>query len=644
MNNDPGNVDSGLNLLNMLEDNLEEFDSDHFHEFFTYAGENYQDEFGGETEDTVERGRTRERKRKRSFISAFFYLIGQRFKSGRIRREQARRSEEEEIREPRNIPKLAARYARPIGSMAARSRIAFVICALMVYLTVSFEFTGSAAVIGSSRSLMLSVLMLMQLVTMLLCLEIPVIGFFTAIRGKAGAETLITASFIVTFADSAVALLTGNMTQGLPFVAISALSAMFGLRGMLSYNTAMRDSLRVLSKIKSPWGLVADTDSVEDRTVLKRLPDSTKGFYRNLMGRDICEHVYSYAAPLMLVAAVVLAFLSTVVRSRIGDFLHVLAALVAVTASFSALSAYSMPFKTVASLARRGGCAVAGWTGADKLFDIDGVYITDNDLFPRGAQTVVGVRVVGNMSRYKAAEYAGSLTAESGSSLSMPFDELMREEGAAPVDVLNFNSYDGGGIGGMIRGESAMLGTAGFMTMMGIRLPEDAPSGRVIYLSVNSRVAAMFAVKYKASDAVRRSLAALKRTRLTMLFALKDFNLAPKLLEKRFGVNLAGAEYIPLEDCYRIAREEVAKNDDTVGVVNKGGFIPMARTAAYAAKLRQAALISTAVSVLGSIAELVILFYMCWNGPVYSVTVWAVGLFMLAMYLITVILANLTRR
>ncbi len=115
----------------------------------------------------------------------------------------------------------------------------------------------------------------------------------------------------------------------------------------------------------------------------------------------------------------------------------------------------------------------------------------------------------------------------------------------------------------MIRGESAMLGTAGFMTMMGIRLPEDAPSGRVIYLSVNSRVAAMFAVKYKASDAVRRSLAALKRTRLTMLFALKDFNLTPKLLEKRFGVNLTGAEYIPLEDCYRIAREEVAKNDDT---------------------------------------------------------------------------------
>jgi type IV secretory pathway TrbD component len=50
------------------------------------------------------------------------------------------------------------------------------------------------------------------------------------------------------------------------------------------------------------------------------------------------------------------------------------------------------------------------------------------------------------------------------------------------------------------------------------------------------------------------------------------------------------------------------------------------------------------VSVLGSIAELVILFYMCWNGPGYSVTVWAVGLFMLAMYLITVILANLTRR
>ena len=249
-NGDPNGFDSGDNLMGMLDENLEEFDSEHFHEFFTYAGDNYREEFGPEAEETVERGRIRERKKKRSLLSAFFYLIGQRIKSRRIRKLDAAVPADPVIREPKNIPKEAAKYSRPLGSMVWRSRIALVICAAMIYLTLSFTISGRAAVIENNSFLLVSVLMIMQLVTMLLCLEVPITGIISAARGEPGAETLITASFIFTFTDSAVKLLTGDMSQGLPFSAVSALSAVFGLRGMMYYNSAVRDSLRVLSKVK----------------------------------------------------------------------------------------------------------------------------------------------------------------------------------------------------------------------------------------------------------------------------------------------------------------------------------------------------------------------------------------------------------
>jgi hypothetical protein len=50
------------------------------------------------------------------------------------------------------------------------------------------------------------------------------------------------------------------------------------------------------------------------RTILKKDLSRTEGFYNNLVQADVCERTYTYAAPLLLIAALLFAILASIGR------------------------------------------------------------------------------------------------------------------------------------------------------------------------------------------------------------------------------------------------------------------------------------------------------------------------------------------
>ncbi len=618
-----------------------------FDDYANYSAREYDEELAETVRETVEQGQEKEKREGPSVFNSFFMLLGEKLSDLNEKRRESQKIEaaDSEIEEPESLEKEARRYARPVGNITVRSRIAFVLSAVMVLLVAVFEITGRGWFgIGENAVLMTGVLLVMMLLVIFFCVEVPLRGICSIIRGKVTAESLVAISCFVTLLDGVIILISRNAERGLPFVVVSALSVMFGMRGLRSYYIGMRNSLRVASKVKSPWGIVIDDETVLDRNVLKKLPNTTDGFYKNLIRRDICEHIYTYAAPIMLITALVFAFIGTVVRGRGGEFIHALSALVGVTASFSCMSAYANPFRLVSIITRRLGCAIAGWTGADKMFSTDGAFITDTDLFPKGTQSVSGMRKIGDITDYKAMEYVGSMIIASGSELEHPFRDMLRDNGVNPVYVDSFSCYEGGGIGGMIHNDNVLVGTAAFMNLMGVRMPEDLVRNSGIFLAVNRRLAAVFTVNSVPSNAVQNSLLAMRGTRMNMLLASRDFTISPKTLQQRFKVPMDGVEYIPLNDCYRMTQTDELEKIDTAGIISLGSLSSFAETVAKAVQLRQITLMNTAVSILGSVAGLFLVFYMCWNGPITSVTSWAMTLFMFAMHFVTIVLSNLVKR
>ena len=633
------------------EEIIKDFDSQKLKDFFTYADDKYAadgfaEKFGDEAEETVKKGEKRARKINMPAFDTTFKMLGSKLSAAWEQHLQRRTEEEADtyISLPKSLEKEERRYARPVPGQYSRTNISFIICVIMALMSMTFEIRGHAFIVGENGLTLTALLMVALLAVMFLCFDVTIVGFYSAIKGKFSGEALIALSCVVSLIDGAVILLSHGYKSGMSLCAVSALSVVFGARGAAYYNLGMRDTLKVLTREKDKFGIHADTETVEDRSVLKEYSNAVDGFYANLLRRDICEHLYSYAAPIMALTAIVFAFLSTVVRGRPGDFFHAFAAMTAVSASFSCLSAYSMPFKNVAQIARKTGSAVAGWEGADKLADADGVFISDNDIFPAGTQYVTGVEVNEQVGRQKAIEYAGSLAAASGCGLENPFNELMKSEGVNPSGVEDFSCYEGGGIGGVVRSENVLMGTSAFMDLMGVIIPEEYAKYNGIFLAVNRRFAALFGVSYYPKPLIQHCMVSMRKAGLRLIFAIKDFNISPTRLSKRFKLSLKGMEFIPFSDSYRLPHDEKPLVSDAVAIVGKEGFPAFARIISRSAKLRQAALLGTLVSLLGSACGMILLFRMCWTGPVYSVTSWGVGLYMLAMHLVTVVLAEMVKR
>ena len=97
------------------------------------------------------------------------------------------------------------------------------------------------------------------------------------------------------------------------------------------------------------------------------------------------------------------------IRGGVENSLHILSALLAAAAPFSALLSFAVPFATVVKSTRKAGAVVAGWGGADDICFTDGVCVTDDDLFPPGMLRLSGVKVYDGASPENAIKYTASL-------------------------------------------------------------------------------------------------------------------------------------------------------------------------------------------------------------------------------------------
>ena len=82
-----------------------------------------------------------------------------------------------------------------------------------------------------------------------------------------------------------------------------------------------------------------------------------------------------------------------------------------------------------------------------------------------------------------------------------------------------------------INGDTVLMGTAGFMFRMGIRVHENVNVKNAVFIAVNMELAGVFNVNYKINHEIRRSLISLIRKKVTPVLAAIDFNLTPVMLE-----------------------------------------------------------------------------------------------------------------
>ncbi|MCL2045842.1 MAG: hypothetical protein FWG88_05605 [Oscillospiraceae bacterium] len=535
-----------------------------------------------------------------------------------------------DLYEEPELKEALRRFTDVYTSISYRVIPASIIALLMAITTLAYEAGMQIPFgIGRNHAATTGGLMIMLLCVMMLCIDIIVRGAGDLMRGAPNAETLILFSCTFSFISAAFAILRRD-TSILPYCAVSAVSlatAAFGERLSLR---AITETLKTAIVSTEPYGVQAEYNTDIDRSVLKKTNNSVEGFYSNLVHPDISETAFRYAAPILLAAALVLSVIKVFIYGGGEYFLHTLSALLAAAAPFSALLAFSVPYATVSKSMRKSGAAIAGWGGVDDIYFSDGACVTDDDLFPPGTLSFNGVKMYEGVSPTTAIRYTASLIIKSGSGLSRIFEEVLKTQKIDMVNVDEFACYEGG-IGAKINDDLVATGSAAFMNLLGIRVPDDMNMKNAVFTAINNRLVALFAVEYLPVNSVQSALISMLKLRVKLFFAMRDFNVTPLMLEQKFRVSLEDIEYIQTKDSYNISDANGQNQGRMAALLAREGLGPFAEAITGGRLMRIASLLATIVTIGSAALGVIYLFYMFMNGAYLSASPGNLMQFMLTM-------------
>jgi len=549
--------------------------------------------------------------------------------------------EEEMYEEPR-LKDAAKKFARSCNSISQRLLPAALITFIMILIT--FVYEGGLVVpfgIGYNLDYAAGTLVVFLLIVMMLCVEVIIRGVDFLRRGTANAETLILFSCVFSIISATFTMLSGTALM-LPFCAVSAISLVLASFGESLNLRAMTDTLKTAISTAEPYGVQAEHNEEIDKSVLKKSFNRTDGFYNNLMQPDITEILYEYAAPVLLIATLALTVLSVLINGTMENSLHVLSALLAAAAPFSVLLSYSIPFGTVAKAVRKAGVAIAGWGGADDICFTDGACVTDDDLFPTGTLRLSGVKVYDGAAPNNAMCYTASLVIASGSGLTSLFAEVIKQQGIRPLRVTDFECHESG-ISALIQGHQVATGSAAFMNLIGVRVPDDANMKNAVFTAVNNRLIAMFAVEYKPLPSVQNALISMLKWRIELFFAMRDFNITPSMVGQKFKVPFESFVFIPVKNSYSISDPYTDKHGRMAAVLVREGLGPYSEAITGGRLLRLASFVATILSIASAALGVLLMFLMCWSGSFLSAKPGNLIIFMLCMLAAVLIVCSYVR-
>ena len=154
------------------------------------------------------------------------------------------------------------------------------------------------------------------------------------------------------------------------------------------------------------------------------------------------------------------------------------------------------------------------------------------------------------------------------------------------------------------------------MNLMGIRIPSQVNLKNSVFTAIGDKLVAIFSVNYVPVNSVRGALMSILGVRISMLFAMRDFNITPLMLQQKFKVSMDGIEYIPIQDSYMISDESPPGTTSAAAVLCREGLWPFAEAITNGRQLKTVSQLTTILTLISSVVGVLVMFYLCCEGGV----------------------------
>ena len=530
----------------------------------------------------------------------------------RRREAQARAERERRARPPEMPPEAAARlYADQAQSLRVRAVLASVVCAALLWLSYGLPAIGA---LGTSVRIRSFTCLILELTVLVFGLDVFSNGLKTLFHGRPGAEALTAVSCLISALDAVCIIVFKTYTVGLPFCAVSALSMTAALWGYYFSCRSFALSFLTAARSPSPTVILSEDGGEESGRVLVHVRRPVTGFVRSSEEADLFEKTYTYFTPILLIFAFVLSLVCFLGSKNCGNFPHTLAAAVSVSASLSTVLGFAFPFYIVTKRLARSGVAVAGSAGSAELGRIHRVVLKDKDLFPARTLALTNITVEEGFLPDRVTSCTASLVGAAGLGTAPVFTELMKKNGYSMRPIEDFSVQESGGIVAHVGGDLVYVGSAAFMKLMGVRVARGAASKTAVCTAINDTLAGIYEISYTPVTSVQRGLMTLLHGGAEPVFAVRDFNVTPTLVQQRFRMPRKNYEFPSFSTRYEISSDETENEGTVAAVFPRGGLNAVAGLIRRGRKLWHSLILCDILSVLGAFVGMVLMLAMCWQG------------------------------
>ena len=452
-----------------------------------------------------------------------------------------------------------------------------------------------------------------------LTLDVIWMGISDALRGLPGLHTLVVAAVLVTLAD-AVGFLFTQREGPFPYCAPAVVLLCALLWGAYDKKLGNYRASRLAAAPQHPQRITLDEEKWNARDTFAKSSGGTDGFGRQIQAPDGVQTIFRFLVPIALAAAVVLAFLSSVGRGHPGRFFWCLSAILTAASPLSALLAYGQPWLRLTRRLEKAGAAVAGWPGIRCASGSRGALIADFDLFPMGTIQFDGIKVYGNIPLEKLAGCAASLVLHSGSDLALLFDGLLRNQGGFYRRVDDFQTYESGGLSGTIRGEQVLVGSASFMSMMDVPLPQGLSVKHAVFCAIDGALRGVFALRYNKTDSIRTSTLSLLREGVVPVLVPRDGNVTPAMLRNTLRLPVERMEYPPIERRFELTEPEQEHGQELCALLSRDSLEGYAEAVVGCRRLKRAVRLNTMLAFAASLCGLVLGYFLTFTNALFSLS------------------------
>lgn len=555
--------------------------------------------------------------------------IGKRFGAAMAAFTAAQGDEDEDALGAEVSPTKAYRFFNKfINDYRFRLRLSAVLCVISAWIALGLPVFGSLKNPAAGAAMCLMLL----LTVMLAGADILASGFSALLRRQPGLHSLVFISCIASVIDALVIISTKGQGGYLPFCAVSAISMCFAIYGSLLYCRSQRLNFKTLEQCAEPLTISVDYGIVdEETTTVYRTIGHPEQYIHRSEEEDLSETVYGFMAPVLLVGIPLLSLLAALVSKGMGDFFHIMAAMFAAAASFSALVAFPLPYFLTQRDLYATKAAIAGWTGAKEIGRVSTMIVTDRDLFPDDTVAINNVRIVDGVNPQLTLSYFCSMIKESGSCLVPAFEQLAANNDCELRPVENFRCHEAGGLSGMIGPDEVLIASHSYMKLEGFRIPaRKKDSENALFMAANGHVIAYIVIDYKPIKSVRAGLESALRGSVEMIFAARDFNITPLLISKKFrSSSLDTLRFPPYQQRFDITSHTDSDTAVSAAVVSRKSFFSYAAVVEKARYLYRSVTLAVALSAVSSLMGIVLMFIMALTGAGAAVTVSRLLVFML---------------